>query len=285
MKRGWIVIAVLAVFVAMSAAWIAWRPTPATAIPRLSATDAAKVKKIVVSPRGEPVVVLEQGDSGWRMSAPFRAGVDEFRLKQLLAVLAGQPTARVTGTNLQELDLERPILTLEYDGERIAFGGLNPVTSEQYVATSSGTYTAPARLGSGIPPKASAYLRKQVLAGTEKPVSIKLPAFTVAKSEGRWALIPPSSDVSADDIAAWLESWRTAVALKVDPSKNPGKGTPIEITLESGTRLALDVSSREPELVIVRHDEGLEYRLFAGLARKLLEPPGRLAAQQKDKAE
>ena len=284
MKRGWIVIAGLALLVTAGGAWIAWRPLPDTTLPELSSVDAANVKRIVITPRGEPSVVIEHDDAGWHMSAPVRAGVDDFRLKQLLAVPAGRPTARVSGANLQELDLDKPILVLQYDAETIRFGGINPVTGEQYVATSSGTYTAAAQLGSGIPSRAGAYLRKHILAATEKPVSIKLPTFTVAKGGDHWTVEPQSPDLSADDIAAWLDTWRTAAALRVGIAKDSAKGSSIEITLESGARLILDVVMRQPELVIVRRDEGLEYRLFAGLARKLLEPPGKRVTPEPVKA-
>ena len=281
MKRGWIAIAVLSLFVGGAGLWIAYRPAPADDLKSLSPTDAASVKRIVITPRDQPPIVIERTDDDWHMTAPMKAGVDEFRVRQLLGVLAARPTARIASPNLTELDLDRPILTLQFGSETLRFGGLNALTSEQSVATASGVYAAEARIGSGIPVQAQAYLRKTLLASSEKPVGFRLSSFSVKKADGRWTVDPVQSSAGADDVTAWVDAWRTASALRVDKGVEAPAAARVEISMESGNTVTLDIVRREPDLVLRRRDDGLEYRLFAGLARRLLEPPGTATPEKK----
>lgn len=281
MKRGWIVIALLALFVTGTGLWIAYRPAPVDDLKSFSSTDAASVKRIVITPREQPAIVIERSGDSWHMTAPMKAGVDDFRVRQLLNVLSARPTARITAPNLTELDLDRPILTLQFDGETLRFGGLNALTSEQSVATASGVYAAEARVGSGIPIQAPAYLRKTLLASTENPLGFHLSAFSVRKTDGRWTVDPAQPSAGADDVTAWVDAWRTASALRVDKGNDAPAASRVEISMESGNSITVDIVRREPDLVLRRRDDGLEYRLFAGLARRLLEPPGAAIPEKK----
>ena len=49
----------------------------------------------------------------------------------------------------------------------------------------------------------------------------------------------------------------------------------VGITLKDGTQLALGIVQREPELVLLRPDEGIEYFFLSEIGKRLLEPPAR----------
>jgi hypothetical protein len=57
----------------------------------------------------------------------------------------------------------------------------------------------------------------------------------------------------------------------------------IRIQLKTGGGFTLGVLSREPELVLARSDEKLEYRFRAELAKRLLFPPAAARGERAQK--
>jgi hypothetical protein len=114
---------------------------------------------------------------------------------------------------------------------------------------------------------------KQLLARNEGPERIELNEFTVAREEGKWVLRPPGGELSQDDLQRWVDDWRHASALRVEPY---GKGAPIaavKMRFRDGTELSLGILSLEPEIAVLRPDEKLVYYLSRGAAKRLLSPP------------
>ena len=60
-------------------------------------------------------------------------------------------------------------------------------------------------------------------------------------------------------------------AARHDGGKTEGLVT---VALKDGRSLALGILQREPELVLLRADEGIQYHFFADVGRRLLLPPG-----------
>jgi len=87
------------------------------------------------------------------------------------------------------------------------------------------------------------------------------------------SLAPRAADLSQDDFIRWVDEWRLASALRVEPVPAARARDEIRIRLRNGGELTLGVISREPELVLARSDEKLQYRFGAGLAKRLLSPP------------
>jgi hypothetical protein len=48
----------------------------------------------------------------------------------------------------------------------------------------------------------------------------------------------------------------------------------VKVELKDGAALALGILQREPELVLLRADEGIQYHFFADVGKRLLSPPG-----------
>ena len=104
----------------------------------------------------------------------------------------------------------------------------------------------------------------------------ELPEFSVGLENGTWSMTPPH-DVSADDRNAWADAWRRANAIRAVRHDGRSATSEIKVGMKDGRTLVLGILQREPELVLLRVDEGVQYHFFANTAKRLLSPPGRKA--------
>jgi hypothetical protein len=116
-------------------------------------------------------------------------------------------------------------------------------------------------------------------AAGETPVRFDLPGFTVSLEDGTWAVAPTMPDVGPDERNAWVDGWRHASAIS---AARRGAGTAngqIKVQLKDGRTIALGIVQREPELVLAREDEGVEYHFVPEAARRMLAPPAAVLKQ------
>lgn len=276
MKRGWLLNAFLLAVVA-ALAWLAWH-TPSrdeTAREPLSAVRPAAVSLIVLTRQNQPPVRIERRAEQWWMSSPLQARADEFQVMRLLTILDAQPTARMPAGDSSRFELDPPSAILDIDGVQYAFGGINTVTREQYVQRGDTVYAVELRHGAALPAQPEALIRRALLNENEVPVAITLPAFSVRKTDGRWKLTPPSEQAGADELQGYVDQWRQASATAVARHDHKPPLSDIEIEFSGETRLKLGLVQREPQLILWRRDNGLQYVFPAVAGRALLEAPGR----------
>jgi hypothetical protein len=125
-------------FVALVLGLVAWfepgldRPGE---LPPLTSVTPGAVSSLRVFQSGKVSMALELTADGWRLTAPHAGPADAERVRQLLGVLQ-TPSLRqltVAPERYAAFGLDAPELVLEVDGLPIAFGGLDPVTSQRYV--------------------------------------------------------------------------------------------------------------------------------------------------------
>lgn len=275
MKRGLLInIALLAAVIILGL--LAWR-TPSreeAARTPLSAVKPAAVSRITLTRPKRPAITIERRGEQWWISAPFKARADEFQILRMLTILDAQPTARLPAAELARFELEPPAAVLDIDGVQYAFGGINSVTQEQYVLRDDVIYAVELRHGAGLPSNAAALVRRALLSENELPVTVALPEFTVAKNNGQWTLSPPSAEAGADELQRYIDQWRMASAATVEPYDKRPPLAEVRITLADGSTLAMGLLQRQPQLVLWRRDNGLQYAFLAGAARSLLDKPG-----------
>ena len=275
MKRGWLINIALLVAVALLT-WLALRAPSREEAARtpLSAVKPASVSRITLTRPARPVITIERRGEQWWMTAPFKARADEFQILRMLTILEAQPTAQLPATDRARFELEPPSAVLDIDGVQYAFGGINAVTREQYVLRGDIIHAVELRHGAGLPLNATALVRRALLAENEQPVTVALPEFTVSKNDGGWVLSPPSEAAGADELQRYVDQWRMASAATAEPYDNRPPQSDIRITLTDGSTLTMGVLQRQPQLVLWRRDNGLQYSFLEGAARSLLEKPG-----------
>lgn len=282
MKRGWLLnVALLAAVVVLS--WLAWR-TPSreeTAQQTLSAQTPAAARNITLTRPGKPDIVLEKTGKQWQITAPVRARADEFQVLRMLTILDARPTARFPADGLARFDLDPPVARLHIDAAEYSYGGINAVTSEQYVRRDDTVYAVELRHGAALPADVAALLRRALLSETEHPTAIALPQFSLTQAGGKWTLAPAQADVSQDDLQRFVDRWRQASAVRAMPHDGRKSLADIRITLADGVTLDIGILQREPQLVLWRRDLGLQYVFLAGAGQALLAFPAMPAGAEK----
>jgi hypothetical protein len=270
----WLNAALLAAVAALSA-FIYFKPAhDEPAEYPLSALESGAVKSVRIERAGAAPVLLEKRQGAWFITAPLAARADDSRVQRLLAITDARASHRLPDTNLSRFDLERPQVRVILDGEPFSFGMVSAVAREQYVLAGNYVYTVHPRYGMALPANASDVASPQLFGPGEMPVRMALRQFTVEQRDGKWTLHPGARDLSQDDLLRWVDEWRLASALRVEPRSAARSQVEIEVQLKNAGRFTLGVLSREPELVIARSDEKLQYHFRADLAKRLLSPPG-----------
>lgn len=266
--------AALAVIVAALGAFLYLKPVKGPAVEHpLSALKAREALSLRIERAGAVPVVLDRKQDAWSITAPIAARADDSRVQQVLAIVEAKSALRLQADDRGRFGLEPPQVRVVVDGQSFSFGLLNEITREQYVMAGNAVYAVHPRYGVALPVGALQMASRRLFGPGEAPARIALKGFTVEQREGRWTLTPGTGDLSQDDLIRWVDAWRLASALSVEPRSAARARDEIRIQLKSGRGFALGVMSREPELVLARSDEVLQYRFGAALAKRLLSPP------------
>lgn len=277
MKKLWLInIALLTAVVALGW-WVYFKPAPETAAYPLSALQAATLSSIRIERNGQAPMVLERKNGVWWITAPISAQAEPFQVERLLAILDAKASARLATGDLKRFDLDRPSAKLALNGQIFAFGTVSTTNREQYVLTQNAVYTIDLRHGAALPADVTQLIRRRLFTSSEVPVGFKLAEFALNNNNGRWALTPAPAELSADDINRWVDQWRQASALRVEPYDQGKPIGEIGIEFKGGRKLVLGILQREPALVLLRPDEKLRYTFLNEAAKRLLTPPGALA--------
>jgi hypothetical protein len=284
MKRNLWLNAALAAIVVVLGAWIYFKPArDAPAEFPLSALKAPQAGSIRIERPGAPPILLEKRDGSWHVTAPFAARADDLKVQRLLEIAEARATHKLPATDLARFELERPQARLFIDGQEFAFGMVGAVAREQYVLAGQTVYTVHPRYGAALPASSGELASRQLLAAGESPVRIEQTDFTVEQRDGRWTLAPAAGELSQDDFIRWIENWQLASATRVEPFVKGKPLAEIRLRLKDGRAIALGILAREPELVLARPDEELQYYFRPELAQRLLTPPGTMPVERKEK--
>ena len=272
-RAGWLNSALTVIVVALGA-FFYFRPAQDAAVEYpLSALKPEEATSLRIERAGAAPIVLDRKQDAWFISAPFAARADDSRVQQLLAIIEARAAHRLPAGDRGRFGLEPPQARIVVDGQPFSFGMVSDITREQYVMSGSAVYAVQARFGAALPVSAVQMASRQLFGADESPVRIALKDFAVEQRDGKWTLAPGLGDLSQDDLLRWVDEWRLASALRVEPRSAARARDEIRIQLKNGGGFTLGVLSREPELVLARSDEKLEYRFRAELAKRLLFPP------------
>jgi hypothetical protein len=137
MTRRWILNLVL-LLVLIGLAWLIRMDLIATrTLPTLAGIGTPAPQLIEIAREGEPTMLFERLDSGWRMRTPWDLDANDGRIDALLAIrdaplLRSVPQAAAA---LDELGLEPVKLRLRLDTTDIAIGRTDPIANARYLAS------------------------------------------------------------------------------------------------------------------------------------------------------
>lgn len=215
----------------------------------------------------EDVMILERIENRWYLTAPFHARTDETKIEKILEILSSKSHYRHLPGDLGDFGLDKPNIQLQINHVKFIFGGLTPITNEQYVAVGESIYLLPPRYSVMLPHQPVKIVSTNLLAETEIPIGFEVRDLSIDSSESEPLL-------SQGEAGNWVQLWQTASAthLYLRPDELVGEvQKEIRITLQNGLYVDFKVQQNEAEFILLRVDEGIGYLFSDELGEKLLD--------------
>ncbi|TSA53613.1 MAG: DUF4340 domain-containing protein [Nitrosomonadaceae bacterium] len=269
---------VLLAAVVSLALWVYFKPKPQgdTQEYRVSSLSAENAQSIRVEWQGLNIMLQKVGER-WHLTQPLQGRADEIKVGRILEILAATSPRRFPAAELERFDLAQPAVRLRIDHESFGFGGLAPITSEQYVASGENVYLLAPRYAAALPRQPADLLSPKLLAENEIPVALELENLKVIQQDGNWRITPqkPGLTLTQNELNHWVQSWQQAYAASITPGANEPETTgkqAIKISLRDGNAVQLLILQQQPELILLRVDAGMRYRFPAESGKRLLDP-------------
>ncbi|UCD69136.1 MAG: DUF4340 domain-containing protein [Betaproteobacteria bacterium] len=248
---------------------------PGIAVSQLERGDVVRV----TIKRGTTMdVEMAQRDGRWLMLRPYQTRVEPLQLARVLDLAEATASDVLPADNLPRYGLDPPAARVTLNDQAFAFGAINEITNEQYLASGDHIYLVRTFLGYNIPLDVTKLLSHKLLGESEKPVEFNFGDWQAVKNDkGAWLLRgnSPTADDDAptpDELNVWAAEWNLASALSVEPYQGTPRGERITIQLGNGTSATFRVMSRQPEVKLLRVEENMLYRLGADAGGRLLDP-------------
>jgi hypothetical protein len=256
-------------------ALLVWLKPKTSAAPafRLTTLSAKETQRIAIDKPGQPPLALHKTPAGWRLDAPFSARADHHAVERLLEVLDAASSQRFPAADLGRFQLDQPLLRLTLNEQEFRFGTQNPLTGEIYVATADQVFmVAPRYLASALRMPAD-FAARSFLAEEDKPDGFDFADLKLTlQGDGKWSVSPPRQDLTPDELNRWRDEWLHASALLAQPYDGTAALATFTLHLRDGRKITCKLLRREPEWVLLREDEQLQYHFPADLGKRLLRP-------------
>lgn len=245
---------------------------------RLSQLKREQVARIAIERRDGSATRLEKRGEGWYIVAPLTTRADSGQVDRVLDVLSATARQKLPHEDLARFELDPPQLKVTLDDQAFAFGRINDVTNEQYVATADAVYLVAPFYGYGVPTDAIKLASRKLLADDEIPVAFDFGRYRIARDDkGHWAIegaSPAKKDgaLSQNDFNLWADEWQVTYALAVEPYQDGGSQRHLTLRFKNGKSATFRVISKESGFALVRNDQNMLYRFGAEVGRRLMDP-------------
>jgi hypothetical protein len=236
------------------------------------------IVRITVEPRGAAAIKLEKHDGAWRIVAPLNAQAEATQVDRLVDIVNANAKQKLANPDLVQLDLSPPQVRVTLNDQAFAFGRVNDITYEQYVAAADGVYLVPPLYGYDIPTDANKMLSRRLLEQGELPVAFDFGRYRVVRDDkGTWTAsgdfaATKEAPLSQDDFNRWADEWRYTSALSVGPDKGSRSRDVINVRFKNGKTVAMRILQKEPDFQLVRNDNSMRYHFGVEVGRRLLDP-------------
>jgi hypothetical protein len=282
MNRRWLLNTLLLIVIAAMTALAVWRPGLHKPAPkaRLTKLDPRTIQHIRIEQQNRKPIVLGARKQIWYMKSPVHGRAHVFNTARVLRIAMApvdQELPQSANENLAQFGLDKPKAVLELDGQRIAFGGNNPVNNDQYVLYHKRVYLIDARSYWDVAHPYNEFLDSHLFRPDRKPLAFSLPGLSLKLVKGRWIVHPANKKLTTDRINNFVDEWRYASAMTVERYQGQAAQGKIHILFAADRKggkaqtVTVDILSRHGELVLYRPDQGLEYHFPQEVGKRLLE--------------
>ena len=278
LRHRWVLNLTLAVLAGGLLLVLLWRPGQPPAPAPLTGLAANDITRVVVRQLRQADIELARDQGHWRLVKPVAARLNARVLDQLLRLPSAPVLARPDdAAGLAGFGLDPPRARVFVNHEEIEVGALHPVKGQIYVRHGGRVALVPATHAAAATYPWTRLLDHRLLGEGVALAGLQLPGFRLALQNGTWQRHPADQALSGDRINGFVQEWQQATALAVDPmTRKPALG---RITLEirereQVRRLVLEIVGYQPEFVLRRRDEGLEYHFPEDVGRRLMKLGG-----------
>lgn len=219
-------------------------------------------------PVRDDLVLTRQSSGHWLIERATPLPADDFKVRALARLAEQRPVRSyaVGDLDLAALQLSPPYATLVLNDTAIEFGHLEPIDDLRYVRVGNAVHLIPDKHLPMIEAGFTQFVRQRLFDEAARIESIRLPGFSVTRTDSGWQMTSDGADAepaaSADVLQQFIDIWQTASALNVQAASPELSGDPVEIRLKgSDTPVMLQIISRAPELLLVRPDFAIQYRM------------------------
>ena len=247
-------------------------------VPLLADLSADQLSSISISYPDQPNIELRKQDQQWQLTAPVSAVTEAIEVGALTDLVALSSTRQLAADDLDlaQLSLLPPKFEIRLNDQLLKFGGIEPLEYQRYVQVGETVHLISDPPSAALDADFSDLISKQLVPPGRKLTSVKLPDLLLSQADPGWALSPPQSDVSADQLQQLADAWSKARALwnqapegELDYSDQPQ----IELGLDDGSQIQLRLYAKEPQLILARPAAQVHYHLSKALADDLLGLP------------
>ncbi|MGH8505113.1 MAG: DUF4340 domain-containing protein [Stenotrophobium sp.] len=267
-----------------------------TAKPTVPVTPltASTLDSVVIDHPGSPTIKLQKIKGIWQLTAPVQTATDSFEMNAFtdLAAESVKTTFDPKQVNLKDLGLDPPGYSVTLNGQKIEFGGIEPINYHRYIRTNGKIQMIADPPGTALDADYSDLVSRSLLPENAQIAAIALPGQTITRSadDKSWALSPPHPELKDADVQKLAGAWASAKSLwnaaeTQDEIKKDDKGETVSVTLKNQPPIKFIVITQKPQLVLARPDLGVRYTLSEQLAETLLQlpKPEPAPAEAKDK--
>ncbi|MFZ5593604.1 MAG: hypothetical protein ACOY4D_04985 [Pseudomonadota bacterium] len=231
------------------------RPLASKAIP-LTGLQADSISQIRVEYRDGEIITLHKDSHGWRISQPISVPANDERVAQLLRLTkAGRQD--VQDEDVAGVQSGTPYFRINFNELEMSFGDAQPVGGRHYVSMGKAVYSISDRDYQNAKVALADLVSPLLLPPGFLPVQIIASGMTMGRGDPGWPVL--------------VDEWRRARAFRVEgwsaDTKPMGE---IIVWLEPAAEAHFEIIAREPDLILVRRDIGMQYRLLGDQAKRLL---------------
>jgi hypothetical protein len=266
MKSRWIVNLLLLVAIGMLMLIAYFEPgiDKQAEAPAITTLKKDQLRRIHLNrPVRDDLVLVKTSTQSWVIEGAPELPADNYQVNALQR-LAEQKAVRsypASELDLAQLQLDPPYATAILNDTAVEFGNLEPLEGLRYVRVADQVHLIPDIYLQLIEVSYTQFVRRRLFNENTRIARIALPDFSIARTEQGWT-VAPQQEVSADDLQQFVDRWQDATGLHIQTADSTAEGEAVEVS-HTDTKHSVNfvITAREPELVLVRPDMGIQYRM------------------------
>ena len=232
--------------------------------PAITALKLDDVHRMHVNrPLRDDLVLIRRSPGNWIIDRPAPLPANDFKVRALARLAEQKPVRSYAAADmdLAALQLSPPYATIFLNDTAVEFGSLEPIDNLRYVRVGERVHLIPDNYLPLMESSFTQFVRDRLLDKDARIEAIRLPDLSLNRTEQGWQM-DPDQGLSDAVLQQFVDIWQDASALSVQAANPEQSGDLIEIRLKGKeTPVRLQIISRKPELVLVRPDYGIQYRM------------------------